>query len=459
MCCGTLPADAGGMTFTAHLRRRLSLGPRSLQLVFGAFSIVAGALVALRQDAPYPLFQTAGTVGYALAAMVSFGAWFALGRGGLAIRSRRIVIGFQLLYLPTQFLFLFAHEVAWLGMLLSAVVAVAMKPRFPRLGKTARKIWLTLHVGLSVGWLGVSLAMFALSIIGVTTADAEVRHAAYHFMETFNKWLAIPSVFLTLITGVVVSLGTPWGLVKHVWVLAKLAIALSIPLLAALEGPWIETLAAGTQDPGYEPGGTGLLLVAAMGLFFVLLWSAVILSVVKPFGRTRWGRRTGSIRQPSHTTVTVSATRAVAEDVVAIDLAATDASVLPSWAPGAHIDLLLPSGLQRQYSLCGPPNDHTRYRIAVKNEPDGRGGSTEVHRLTSGTKLAVRGPRNHFELIPAPSYRLVAGGVGIAPLLPMIEQLAQRGAQWHLLYRGRSLSTMPFADELVTAYQIGRTHV
>lgn len=440
------------MTFTAHLRRRLGLAPRSLQFVFAVFSIVAGVMVALRQDAPYPLFQTAGTVGYALAAMISFGAWFALGREGLAVGGRRLVIGFQLLYLPTQFLFLFAHQVAWIGMLLSAVVAVAMKPRFPRLGKTARKIWLTLHVGLSVGWLGVSLAMLALSIIGVVTADAEVRHAAYHFMEIFNKWLAIPSVFLTLITGVVVALGTPWGLAKHVWVLAKLAIALSIPLLAAFEGAWIEALAAGTRDPRYEPGTTGLMLVAAMGLFFVLLWSAVILSVVKPFGRTRWGRRAVDGRQPRETRVEVAATRTVAADVLAVDLTAADGGELAAWTPGAHIDLVLPSGLQRQYSLCGTPTDRSRYRIAVKNEPDGRGGSAEVHRLTPGTRLALRGPRNHFALVEAPSYRLVAGGVGIVPLLPMIDRLAQGGAPWTLLYRGRSLPAMPFAEELATTH-------
>lgn len=267
------------------------LDAKRLQFVFGVFAIVAGVLIALRQDAHHPLFQTAGTVGYAIAAVLSFGGGVALGRDATAPRARRILIVFHLLFVPAQFLFLLAHQMPWLGMLLSTVIVVRLKPRFPRLGRTSRKVWLTLHIGVGVGWLGVSLVMLALSVVGMTTNRPELRHGAYLFMETFNVALAVPSVFLAIVTGVTVSLGTPWGLVKHRWVLVKLIIALSLPVLATFEGPWIDDLAARTENPAAEPGGTGILLVCAMALFLLLLWTATILSVFKPGGQTRWGRR------------------------------------------------------------------------------------------------------------------------------------------------------------------------
>lgn len=297
------------------IRERLgrSVGPRNLQVAFGVFALVAGALIALRQDAHHPLFQTAGTVGYAAAALLSFGSWFALGRAASAAPARRILIVFHLLFLPAQFLFLLAHQVPWLGMLLSTMITVGLKPRFPRLGRVARKVWLTLHIGIGVGWLGVALAMLVLSIVGVTTDRHEVRHGAYVLMETFNIALAIPSVFLAIITGAVVSLGTPWGLVKHRWVLAKLIIALSLPVLATVEGPWIDELMARSEDPAAEPGGTGMLLVGAMALFLALLWTATILSVFKPGGRTRWGRRDNTRGRPVETAMAVGTGRPVTD--------------------------------------------------------------------------------------------------------------------------------------------------
>ncbi|MEV4510905.1 PDR/VanB family oxidoreductase [Dactylosporangium sp. NPDC049525] len=425
------------------------LGPRNLQLVFGAFALVAGVLIALRQDASHLLFQAAGTVGYACAVVLSFGSWLALDRAATAARTRRILIVFHLMFIPAQFLFLLAHQVPWLGMLLSTMIAVGLKPRFPRLGRTSRKVWLTLHVGISVGWLGVSLAMLALSIVGMTTDRPDVRQGAYVLMNTFDVALAIPSVFMALITGAVVSLGTPWGLVKHRWVLAKLIIALSLPLLAVLEGPWIEDLVTRTEDPAAEPGETGILLIGAMALFFTLLWTATILSVFKPGGRTRWGRREIKQDGRSGTAVTVAAAERVADRTVVLDLVAADGARLPSWKPGAHVDVVLPSGRVRQYSLCGDPAEPGRYRIAVLYEPDGRGGSTELHRLALGTTVGIRGPRNNFPVVAgAPSYLFIAGGIGITPFIPMIEQLTADGGHWHLVYRGRATASMAFAGQL-----------
>ncbi|RZT78049.1 hypothetical protein EV382_1228 [Micromonospora violae] len=269
---------------------RRHLDPRMMQLVFGVFALTAGTLTALRPDPPHPLFTTAATSGYALATVLSFGGWLALRHPALAARTRQVLIVFHLLFVPAQFLFLLAHATPWLGMALSSAIAVGLKPRFPRLGRTPRKVWLTLHVGIGVGWLGVATGMLLLAITGAVADSHELQHGAYLLLHTFEIMLAIPSAFAAIITGVVVSLGTPWGLLKHRWVLAKLVIALALPFLAVFEGPWIEELEARSASGPIETGTTGMLLIGAMGLFATLLWAATILSVFKPGGRTRWGR-------------------------------------------------------------------------------------------------------------------------------------------------------------------------
>jgi ferredoxin-NADP reductase len=145
----------------------------------------------------------------------------------------------------------------------------------------------------------------------------------------------------------------------------------------------------------------------------------------------------------------VEAAEAVSEDVVALTLADPGGASLPPWTPGAHVDLLLTPDLVRQYSLCGPPSDDRRIRVAVLREPAGRGGSAYVHdRLTAGSRVRVRGPRNHFPLVGSPRYVFVAGGIGIAPLLPMLAEATAAGAGWRLVYLGRSRRTMAFLGEL-----------
>ncbi|WP_106397073.1 hypothetical protein [Actinocorallia populi] len=279
-----------------HLKTRpgqVAPGVRAQQIThfaFAVFSVVAGTLILLREDAPHALFQTAGVVGYALAAVLSTGCGRALGIPRAAARARRILIVFHLLFIPAQFLFLLAHKVPFAGMALSTLIAVRLKPRFPRLKRRSRKVWLALHVGISVGWLGLSLGMLTLAVAGATTDDPVIRHGAYEIMHLFDLAIVIPSVFAALITGVVVSLGTPWGLVRHWWVLLKLLIALSLPVAATVESGWIEQLKLRTEDPAADPGGVGLALVVCMACFVALLWTAVALSVFKPGGKTRWGR-------------------------------------------------------------------------------------------------------------------------------------------------------------------------
>lgn len=140
-----------------------------------------------------------------------------------------------------------------------------------------------------------------------------------------------------------------------------------------------------------------------------------------------------------------------AADVVALTLRDPAGGDLSAWQPGAHLDLLLDDGLTRQYSLCGDPGDRSVWQVAVLREPAGRGGSAYVHdRLTEGTTVRVRGPRNNFALRPAARYLFVAGGIGITPILPMTTAAQAAGAEWTLLYGGRSRTSMAFLDRLAT---------
>ncbi|MFD7786875.1 PDR/VanB family oxidoreductase [Streptomyces nojiriensis] len=135
-----------------------------------------------------------------------------------------------------------------------------------------------------------------------------------------------------------------------------------------------------------------------------------------------------------------------AQGVLRLTLESPD---LPAWTPGAHVDVTLPSGLVRQYSLCGDPADGGRYTIAIRLVEDGRGGSREAHaQLVEGAELELRPPRNRFGLVPAASYVFVAGGIGITPILPMLRAATAAGADWTLLYGGRTLDSMPFLDDL-----------
>ncbi|HEV7950489.1 MAG TPA: PDR/VanB family oxidoreductase [Glaciihabitans sp.] len=147
--------------------------------------------------------------------------------------------------------------------------------------------------------------------------------------------------------------------------------------------------------------------------------------------------------------------RQLSDEVVMIELAASNGRELPAWTPGSHIDLILPGAdgviLERQYSLCGDVNDRMHYRVAVLRETAGRGGSLAVHsRLSVGESVRIRGPRNHFGYTPtaaAPTVFL-AGGIGITPMVSMAQTAAAAGADYTIVYLGRSRSSMAFVEEL-----------
>lgn len=145
----------------------------------------------------------------------------------------------------------------------------------------------------------------------------------------------------------------------------------------------------------------------------------------------------------------VSRRQEAARDTLLIELESVGGDELPPWAPGAHLEIRLPSGLLRHYSLCGDPADRGSYRVAVLRVPDGKGGSAEFHQhVPAGTELDVKPPRNNFALAEAPSYLFLAGGIGITPIKAMIDRVAAAGGRWRLVYGGRSRDSMAFSREL-----------
>lgn len=148
----------------------------------------------------------------------------------------------------------------------------------------------------------------------------------------------------------------------------------------------------------------------------------------------------------------VVARQTPAEGVVSVTLARQCGGELPPWAPGAHIDLTLGADRVRQYSLCGPRDNAHCYTVAVRVDPEGRGGSRAMAQLRRGDTVEVAGPRNNFTLVRAQHYRFIAGGIGITPILPMIDEVSSAGRSWSLVYGGRSRVSMPFVAELVEGH-------
>jgi ferredoxin-NADP reductase len=142
----------------------------------------------------------------------------------------------------------------------------------------------------------------------------------------------------------------------------------------------------------------------------------------------------------------------VAENVLEIEFVNLDGGKLPVWEPGAHIELKL-GDYSRQYSLIDGRLNQDNWRIAVLIEHDGRGGSLWIDQnVKVGTILSSVGPRNNFPLVRASEYNFVAGGIGITPLLRMIEEAENSNADWALSYLGKSIKSMAYSEELKSKY-------
>lgn len=154
-----------------------------------------------------------------------------------------------------------------------------------------------------------------------------------------------------------------------------------------------------------------------------------------------------------------------AEDIVSFELARADGTPLPPFSAGSHIDVQIPGGLTRQYSLCNDAIEQHRYRIAVLRDPASRGGSVAMHQaVNEGDLIHISEPKNHFPLLHAPRTLLFAGGIGVTPLLCMAQRLATIGADFTLHYCTRSLertafradiSASPFADRVQFHFDTG----
>lgn len=183
--------------------------------------------------------------------------------------------------------------------------------------------------------------------------------------------------------------------------------------------------------------------------FYAVLWGAVtVLGGLA--SASRWHpARVASVRRT--TTAVVTKRELLSPDVVALTLADPDGGLLPAWTPGGHIDVQLPSGRRRQYSLCGTPGRRSEYRIAVRRLDDGGGGSVEMHQAYGeGDPLLFEGPRNAFHLGTGEHDVLfVIGGIGVTPILPMMRQAQQRGIDWRAVYAGRSREYLPLLDEVL----------
>lgn len=137
-----------------------------------------------------------------------------------------------------------------------------------------------------------------------------------------------------------------------------------------------------------------------------------------------------------------------ATDICAFELENPSGEQLPPFSAGAHIDVHV-GGMIRQYSLCNNPNDTQRYIIGVLKDPASRGGSIAMHALSEGEIIEISEPRNHFPLQGAAAHSiLLAGGIGITPILCMAERLAHIGASFELHYCTRSPDRTAFGERL-----------
>lgn len=159
-------------------------------------------------------------------------------------------------------------------------------------------------------------------------------------------------------------------------------------------------------------------------------------------------------------TVRIAKRTVVADGICSFELVALDSTTLPPFSAGSHIDVHLPGGWVRQYSLCNSSEEKNRYLIGVLKDPQSRGGSIAMHELVENDEIVISEPRNHFPLVPRAQHTvLIAGGIGVTPLLCMAERLANEGASFELHYCARTLGKIAFKDRLKLDHLVGHTFI
>ncbi|MDF3872852.1 PDR/VanB family oxidoreductase [Pseudomonas putida] len=157
--------------------------------------------------------------------------------------------------------------------------------------------------------------------------------------------------------------------------------------------------------------------------------------------------------------VRIAGKRTEALDVCSLELVDPAGGALPPFSAGSHIDVHLPNGLVRQYSLCNDPRERHRYSIAVLRDANSRGGSVAMHELEVGQDITISDPKNHFPLAQDSHHSLLfAGGIGITPVLCMAERLSNIGASFELHYCTRSPERTAFAERICGSAFAERTH-
>lgn len=150
--------------------------------------------------------------------------------------------------------------------------------------------------------------------------------------------------------------------------------------------------------------------------------------------------------------VRVQSTRRTADDIVAVELVSLTDDALPAFEAGAHIDIQLPGSITRQYSICNAPQDRSRYVLGVLKARESRGGSLAVHALQQGDIIEIGKPRNQFSLAPKARHSiLIAGGIGITPILSMAQALSAEDASFELHYCVRARGQIAFSEQLTSA--------
>lgn len=168
--------------------------------------------------------------------------------------------------------------------------AGSRRPR--RLSARTRRLALTAHILTSVGWLGIVVAMLVLGIAAASTADAGIARAGYDLMELFGRRIFPPAALGAAASGVVLSLGTKWGLVRHRWVVTKLVLTIGVIVTGTqLTGRLLEQATSASTTDVALPGGVARGLIVGSMMHLLMLAAATAISVYKPWGRTRRGRR------------------------------------------------------------------------------------------------------------------------------------------------------------------------